>query len=293
MTPPSQPNFDRIATIYRWGEYLSLGPLLQRTRTRLLDQLRNPRHALVLGDGDGRFLEQLLLRYPQCNFAVAADISAAMLDKLQRRCLYSVPHAASRLTTLQRSALEIDPPPFTDLIVTHFLFDCFSQPDVDALAARIASQLAPGTLWLVSDFALPDSQLLRPFARLAIASLPRRLPGCSPVWRINQLPDPQSALHRNGMRRIARSTLLGGLLSVTQSSGGASRLVSTRNPHRCANIHHRMSSSTPPSRTPFNAAERDPVSDPEPPVPALPEPDPGVFHHEPNQAPAKPEKDCA
>jgi hypothetical protein len=46
-----------------------------------------------------------------------------------------------------------------------------------------------------------------------------------------------------------------------------------------------MSSLTQPSRIPFDAADRtilsDPVSDPEPPVPSLPEPDPGVFHHEP------------
>jgi ubiquinone/menaquinone biosynthesis C-methylase UbiE len=207
---PAQPNFDRIAAIYRWAEYISLGPLLQRTRTGLLDQLNNPRHALVLGDGDGRFLEQLLLRYPQCT-AVAADISAAMLDKLRRRCLHSVPNAATRLTTLQRSALEIDPPPFTDLVVTHFLLDCFSQSDVDALITRIASQLAPGTLWLVSDFALPDNRLLRPFARLYIASLYaafRLLTGL----RVRQLPDTQSALQRNGMRRITCVTLLGGLL---------------------------------------------------------------------------------
>ena len=210
MKNPAQPNFDRIAAIYRWAEYISLGPLLQRTRTGLLDQLNNPRHALVLGDGDGRFLEQLLLRYPQCT-AVAADISAAMLDKLRRRCLHSVPNAATRLTTLQRSALEIDPPPFTDLVVTHFLLDCFSQSDVDALITRIASQLAPGTLWLVSDFALPDNRLLRPFARLYIASLYaafRLLTGL----RVRQLPDTQSALQRNGMRRITCVTLLGGLL---------------------------------------------------------------------------------
>jgi trans-aconitate methyltransferase len=207
---PAQPNFDRIAAIYRWAEYISLGPLLQRTRTGLLDQLNNPRHALVLGDGDGRFLEQLLLRYPQCT-AVAADISAAMLDKLRRRCLHSVPNAATRLTTLQRSALEIDPPPANDLIVTHFLLDCFSQSDVDALITRIASQLAPGTLWLVSDFALPENQLLRPLARLYIASLYaafRLLTGL----RVRQLPDTQSALQRNGMRRITCVTLLGGLL---------------------------------------------------------------------------------
>lgn len=210
MTNPAQPNFDRIATIYRWGEYLSLGPLLQRTRTRLLDQLGNPRHALVLGDGDGRFLEQLLLRYPQCT-AVAADISAAMIDKLQRRCLHSVPDVSTRLTTLQRSAVEIDPPPSTDLVATHFLLDCFSQPDVDTLITRIASQLASGALWLVSDFALPASPLLRPFARLYIALLYVAFHVLTGL-RVHQLPDPQSALHSNGMRRIARSTLLGGLL---------------------------------------------------------------------------------
>jgi len=210
LTTPAQPNFDRIAPIYRWAEYLSLGPLLQRTRTRLLDQLGNPRHALVLGDGDGRFLEQLLLLYPQCT-AVAADISTAMLDKLRRRCLHSVPNAATRLTTLQRSALEIDPLPSTDLVVTHLLLDCFSQPDVDALITLIASHLAPGTLWLVSDFTLPANKILRPFARLYIASLYaafRLLTGL----RVRQLPDPQSALRRNGMRHITRLTLLGGML---------------------------------------------------------------------------------
>jgi ubiquinone/menaquinone biosynthesis C-methylase UbiE len=210
LTTPAQPNFDRIAAIYRWGEYLSLGPLLQRTRTRFLNELGNPRHALVLGDGDGRFLARLLVRYPQCT-AVAADISAVMLDKLRRRCLQTVPDAADRLTTLQRSALEIDPAPSTNLVVTHFLLDCFSQRDVDALITRIASQLAPGTLWLVSDFALPNNALLRPFARLYIASLYaafRLLTGL----HVNQLPDPQSALHRSGMCRITRSTFLGGLL---------------------------------------------------------------------------------
>lgn len=239
MTAPAQPNFDRIAAIYRWAEYISLGPLLQRTRTRLLDQLNNLRHALVLGDGDGRFLEQLLLRYPQCT-AVAADISAVMLDKLHRRCLRSVPNAATRLTTLQRSALELDPAPNTDLptpdlIATHFLLDCFSQPDVDALITRIASQLAPGTLWLLSDFALPANRLLRPFARLYIASLYaafRILTGL----RVNHLPDhnqPFIATACDASRVSPSSAVFS-----TQSSGSASRLA-TRTTHLGRlNIHH-------------------------------------------------------
>ena len=52
-----------------------------------------------------------------------------------------------------------------------------------------------------------------------------------------------------------------------------------------------MSSPTQPSRTPFNApdlgVQPDPVSDPEPAAPSLPEPDPGVFHHEPTPVPTK------
>lgn len=200
------PNFDRVASVYRWAEYISLGPLLQRTRTHFLDRLNNPHHALVLGDGDGRFLEQLLLRYPNCH-ALAVDTSAAMLNKLKHRCA----HSDTRLTTLQRSALEIDAPPHTDLIVTHFLLDCFTQPEVDALTTRLAAQLPPGALWLVSDFALPTNALLRPVARLYIASLYaafRLLTGL----RVRHLPYPQAALARSGMRRIARSTFLFGLL---------------------------------------------------------------------------------
>ena len=204
------PNFDRVASIYRWAEYLSLGPLLEHTRTALLGELNNPQHALVLGDGDGRFLEQLLLCYPQCT-ATAVDTSAAMLAQLRRRCAFATKRATSRLKTLHRSALEIDTPPHTDLIATHFLLDCFTQSEVDALTARLAAQLSPGALWLLSDFALPASPFLRPFAQLYIASLYaafRLLTGL----RVRHLPDPQSALARAGMQRIARKTFLFGLL---------------------------------------------------------------------------------
>jgi trans-aconitate methyltransferase len=208
MSPEAvgSPNFDRVAAIYRWAEYISLGPLLQRTRTHFLHQLNNPRHVLVLGDGDGRFLEQLLLHYPHCS-ATAADISAAMLSKLRDRCAF----ASTRLTTLHRSALEIDASPDTDLVVTHFLLDCFTQPEVDALTTRLASQLSPGALWLVSDFALPTHRILRPFARLYIMSLYaafRLLTGL----RVRHLPDTQSALTRAGLRRLARKSFLFGLL---------------------------------------------------------------------------------
>ena len=47
--PALTPNFDRVARGYRWAEYLALGPLLERTRTRHLDALPGAGQALVLG----------------------------------------------------------------------------------------------------------------------------------------------------------------------------------------------------------------------------------------------------
>lgn len=210
---PSQPNFDRVAPIYRAAEYLTLGPLLQRTRTALLGELKNPHHALALGDGDGRFLAQFLLRYPACD-ALAVDTSSAMLSRLRRRALHSVPNAAARLTTLQQSALTLDPtilPAQPDLITTHFFLDCLTQPELDSLVGRLAPHLTPGGLWLLSDFTLPPNPILRPLATLYIRTLYlafRLLTGL----RVTRLPDPQSALRRAGLRLIARRSFLFGLL---------------------------------------------------------------------------------
>jgi SAM-dependent methyltransferase len=208
MTPqqPAEPNFDRVARIYRFAEYLSLGPLLQRTRTHFLHDLP-PRHqALVLGDGDGRFLARLLAHRPHLS-ALAVDTSATMLQLLRHRCQPYI----QRVRTLQASALTVTPPPDTDLIVTHFFLDCLTQSELQTLTQNIAANTAPGTLWLLSDFAIPQRALLRPLATLYIRFLYfafRILTGL----RVTHLPDPQSTLTSAGFTRVARHELLCGLL---------------------------------------------------------------------------------
>lgn len=205
MTPPV-PNFDRVARIYRWAEYLALGPLLERTREHYLPQLTPCRHALLFGDGDGRFLARLLQRNKNLQ-ATAVDSSATMLQLLRNRCAF----AADRLTPINASAFDFSVPSDTDLIVTHFFLDCLTQPELEILAQRIAHNVRPGSLWLVSDFAVPDNAALRPLAKLYIASLYfgfRLLTGL----RIRQLPDPHTALTSAGFIRTAHHERLGGLL---------------------------------------------------------------------------------
>jgi SAM-dependent methyltransferase len=203
---PPPPNFDRVARIYRFAEYLALGPLLQRTRTHFLADLP-PRHqALLLGDGDGRFLARLLHHRPHLS-ALAVDTSAAMLRLLRHRCQPYI----QRVRTLQASDLTITPLPDTDLIVTHFFLDCLTQPELQTLAQNLAANTAPGTLWLLSDFAVPATPILRPLAALYIRSLYLAFRILTNL-RVTHLPDPQSALSAAGFTRIARHEFLCGLL---------------------------------------------------------------------------------
>jgi SAM-dependent methyltransferase len=206
MTKPAQPNFDRVARVYRWAEYLSLGPLLERTREHFLPQLAGRRRALVLGDGDGRFLARLLAQNRELR-AVAVDTSAAMLALLRERCGF----AAARLDAQQGSALLVTPAQDTDLIVTHFFLDCLTQAEVDALAARIGAAVQPEALWVVSDFAVPQRPVLGPLAAVYVRALYLAF-GVLTGLRVKRLPDPQRAMAAAGFERVARQERLGGVI---------------------------------------------------------------------------------
>jgi len=200
-----QPNFDRVARIYRWAEYASLGPLLQRTRTYFLSQLSDRHNALVLGDGDGRFLARLMRQNPEL-LATAVDTSATMLQLLRQRC-----GDAPRLRTLQASALEVEIPCGVDLVVTHFFLDCLTQADVEALVQRVAAKTEPGTVWLLSDFEVPERPVVGPLSKLYIRGLYLAF-GVLTGLRVRSLPDPQGALRRAGFTCIGRHERLRGLI---------------------------------------------------------------------------------
>ena len=201
-------NFDRVARIYRWVEYLALGPLLKRTREKFLPQLTGARRALLLGDGDGRFAAALLRCAPEVHLH-AVDSSAAMLRLLHRRCARD--GNDTRATVEQGSVLGMGARSSYDLVTTHFLLDCLTQNEVEALTTQLATQVSPGCLWVVSEFGMPRGRLSGLVAAWYIRLLYlgfRVLTGL----RVQQLPDPQSALEAAGFHRLSRVERLGGLL---------------------------------------------------------------------------------
>jgi len=139
-------NCDAIAPHYWWIERLGMGRALERRRRWFLPELGNSRRALVLGDGDGRFLRELLRRNPTVR-ADYVDLSGRMLELARQKA------GTERVDYQRGDALSVEFPRDTyDLITTHFFFDCFSANDLDTLIGRVADAAKPGAQWIVSEF---------------------------------------------------------------------------------------------------------------------------------------------
>jgi cyclopropane fatty-acyl-phospholipid synthase-like methyltransferase len=202
-----KPDFDPIARPYRWLEYLSFGPMLERCRFYYLPELAEAKRALILGDGDGRFLARLLTVNSQIH-ADVIDLSPAMLRLLQKRAAET--GAPDRITLHCVDAREFTPKGKYDLIVTHFFLDCFTTDELHALAARIDAHLCPKALWVVSEFAIPSGTMSLP-AKAIVRSLYaafRILTGL----KVRQLPDYKIALAAAGLTLIEQKFWLKGLL---------------------------------------------------------------------------------
>jgi ubiquinone/menaquinone biosynthesis C-methylase UbiE len=202
-------NFDRIAQPYRVLERITMGRALERVRLRFLPEMMAAERALVLGDGDGRFLACLLAEN-RCIHATAVDVSATMLSLLRRRCSTS----DRRLRTHHGDALSYcrSSDRGYDLVVTHFFLDCLTQQQADELAMRVAQIVDPGAVWVISDFCIPRGAMRLP-ARALVRGLYlafRLLTHLS----VTQLPDHAAALTRAGFVRLQRDESLAGILSA-------------------------------------------------------------------------------
>lgn len=203
----SQPNFNGIARLYRWLEYCTFGGLLERCRFAPLPCLQEAKSALILGDGDGRFLAALARINPSLQ-AEVVDISEAMLALARAR----VPLAAAWRFE-QADIRTWQPPPGRsyDLVVTHFFLDCLTERDITGLIHRLNLSLSSDSIWVISEFAIPARSFRRPIGRLIVRGLYlafRLVTGL----RVQRLPDYQPIFEQAGFARENVETFLGGIL---------------------------------------------------------------------------------
>jgi len=208
MTPDlDRPDFNAIARPYRWLEYLSFGPFLEHCRFYRLPQMTRARHALVLGDGDGRFLARLLSQNPEIR-ADVIDLSPAMLQLLSARAARIGAH--DRITLHSADAREFTPAGSYDLVVTHFFLDCFTTAELQDMAARIRPRLRPGARWVISEFAIPEGPASIP-AKVVVRGLYAAFHLLTGL-KVTRLPDHAAALRACGLVLLHQRRWLGGLV---------------------------------------------------------------------------------
>ncbi len=191
-------------------EAISFGPLLHWCRTVHLPCLVECKHALVVGDGDGRFLAALLASNPTIRVQ-AIDISPKMTELAKQRTAF----AADRVTFTIGDVLDIPlPAGGYDLIVTNFLLDCFPLDQLRTVIDRLAGVLDQNGRWLVGDFAKPTRPLTALIAKFGMAVM-YFVFRCVARIPARHLVDPTELLQAHGLSRTAKASRLDGWLVST------------------------------------------------------------------------------
>jgi ubiquinone/menaquinone biosynthesis C-methylase UbiE len=221
-----QPSFDLLAPAYQFLEKITYGPLLHWCRTAHLDQLRDSSRALILGDGDGRFLVELLKANPRV-IVDSLDISAGMLN-LARRRVDSLRDATGRVHFTQADARACAwPGQRYDLIITNFFLDCFSAADLEPIIDHVAGAALPGAIWLDGDFRMPPGKWTRLLARIMLATMYLFF-GMATRLTTRRLTDPATRIQANGFTLHSERTWLKGFLSSRLWVRTGKRSVSPR-----------------------------------------------------------------
>ncbi len=162
-------NCDPLARIYSSLEYLAFARQLERQRFLFLDEALDTKRALLLGEGDGRFVSELATR----NHNVEIDCvekSAKMIEVAQRRLRDANIPFPDRVRFHRRDArLGFKGQHAYDLVVSHFFLDCFSDADSNQIISSVRGLCKPGAKWLIAEFQQPARGWRKWYARCWLA----------------------------------------------------------------------------------------------------------------------------
>ena len=138
---PARMNFDRLAPHYHWLEIIFAGGLMQRCRTTYLTRTKFCRRALLVGEGTGRFLVELLRWHPQIRIT-CIEPCEGMIKQMRQRIIREGLDD-SQINFQQVDVLKWTPPKEKfDLIVTNFFLDCFRAGQLLELVPLAGMRLA-------------------------------------------------------------------------------------------------------------------------------------------------------
>jgi len=153
-------SYDHLANIYQLLERLVFANTLHNARIAHIKQLKDAKKILILGEGDGRFLKQLLELNPECHVD-CLDSSKAMLLRTKKR-LEENNLSTTSINFVHADALEHQyATNHYDAIVTLFFLDNFNSNQLEELIPKIINSLKQNGKWLVADFQQPQKGFMK------------------------------------------------------------------------------------------------------------------------------------
>jgi SAM-dependent methyltransferase len=204
-------SFDAVAPWYRALETIAFGGALQQSRVACLAEIQSPARALIVGEGNGRFLCELLRMHPHLDID-CVDASERMLGLAQERVERELPERVDRVHFLKYDITAWAPlENHYDLVVTHFVLDCFPAAELADVIKNLACSAKPEAAWLLTDFRLPNRGFARLRARLWLAAMYQffRLTARIPA---SELIDPTPLLQSEGFTLSRQHLSRGGMM---------------------------------------------------------------------------------
>jgi len=201
-------SFDTLAPYYRAMEWVTAGSVMQRCRTAFLAETTRCRRALLLGEGPGRFLTELLRTNPSVE-VTCIELSPGMIQEAQA-ALHAAELARVRFEQVDALTWRSSHSAF-DLVVTNFFLDCFRPEELAPLIAKVSASATADARWLLADFREPERGWRRWRGRVVLALLYaffRATTGLS----ASRLTPPEGFLQASGFQLIARRVTNFGLV---------------------------------------------------------------------------------
>jgi ubiquinone/menaquinone biosynthesis C-methylase UbiE len=204
-------SFDSLAPWYRLLERIAFGDDLQRCGIACLGEIAAPRRALIVGEGNGRFLCELLRLHPEVEVD-CIDASAQMLQLARERIERELPHRASRVRFLHQDIMGwTAAEQHYDLVVTHFVLDCFPPVMLTGIVSKLARAATRDANWLLADFCVPAKGMARVRALAWLAAMYLFFRVTARI-QARELIDPTPLLRAEGFARSLQHLFRKGML---------------------------------------------------------------------------------
>jgi SAM-dependent methyltransferase len=200
-------NADRLARVYRWVEYAAFGRTLERCRFAHLGELAAARRVLVLGEGDGRFVERLL----GVNRGVRVEVVEASREMVRLAGERVGPDGRVLWHRMDAAKGPLPEGPF-DGVVTHFFLDCFGEKEARVVVRVAAGRLEAGGVWVISEFCEEGRGWRGVHARAWLWAMYRFFAWTTGL-RARRVPGWEAMLEAEGLRRERRAEWRWGLVA--------------------------------------------------------------------------------